>query len=284
MIGKTFFLEEEVRVQLLIFTDLDGSLLNSHDYSFEDARPILEFLRKNLIPVIFCTSKTRTETELLRSILDVNHPFIVENGGGIYFSAAENYEGIRHAVRTGELLLIQLGQPYETIRDFIRKNQKKFTVEGFGDWTIEVIQQRTGLKAEDAAMARQREFTEPFLLRNPRKMRKLEFAAKRANLKIVKGGRFFHLIGEGQDKGKAVEIVKRIYEQTIRKPVYSIGLGDSANDIPMLRSVDIPILIPHADGTFVPFESPNLVKAEFPGSKGWGRSLQKVLDELSRAD
>jgi mannosyl-3-phosphoglycerate phosphatase len=266
---------------MLVFTDLDGSLLNSHDYSFEDAAPALQLLRRNSIPLIFCTSKTRKEVETLRYRMVIDDPFIVENGGGIFFNKKKTSFEIPEAANTGDYLLIQLGQRYETIRDFIKKNKQQFSVEGFGDWTVEVIQQLTGLTHEEAVFAKLREFTEPFILKKIQELAEFEAAATKAGLKIVKGGRFFHLIGEKQDKGKAVEIIKKIYQETRKTPVFSIGLGDSANDIPMLNSVDIPILIPHPDGTLESFEHPKLVKADYSGSKGWDQALRKVLDGLS---
>lgn len=271
-------------MQLIVFTDLDGSLLNSYDYSFDEAKPTLELLRKNAVPLILCTSKTRKEVEQIRCALDIHDPFIVENGGGIYFKATDPFLEIRHAIITGEHFLIQLGQPYGFIRSFIKKNRHQFAMDGFGDWTIDVIQQHTGLNREEASLAQHREFTEPFLLKDIQDLPRLERTAKQSNLKIVKGGRFFHLIGVEQDKGKAVNIVKSMYEQSFQTSVFSIGLGDSANDIPMLASVDIPILIPHPDGTYEPFENPKLVKADYPGSKGWNQSLRKVIDGLSKVN
>ncbi|HON96275.1 MAG TPA: HAD hydrolase family protein [Deltaproteobacteria bacterium] len=71
--------------RLIVFTDLDGTLLNHGDYSWEAARPALEKTRALGIPLVICTSKTRPEVELLRAEIGVAGPFIVENGGGIFF-------------------------------------------------------------------------------------------------------------------------------------------------------------------------------------------------------
>jgi mannosyl-3-phosphoglycerate phosphatase len=54
---------------LLIFTDLDGTLLEQATYSFEAALPALQALRERNIPLIICTSKTRAEIEWFRSKL-----------------------------------------------------------------------------------------------------------------------------------------------------------------------------------------------------------------------
>ena len=47
--------------RLIVFTDLDGTLLDHDDYSFEAARPALAKLETLNIPVILTTSKTATE-------------------------------------------------------------------------------------------------------------------------------------------------------------------------------------------------------------------------------
>ncbi len=45
--------------KLIIFTDLDGTLLDLHTYSFEKSLPGLGLLRQKNVPLVFCSSKTR---------------------------------------------------------------------------------------------------------------------------------------------------------------------------------------------------------------------------------
>ena len=72
-------------MQVIIFTDLDGSLLNHEDYSFAEATPSLDRIKRSGIPLIMTTSKTRREIEPLQREMGIGEPFIVENGGGIFF-------------------------------------------------------------------------------------------------------------------------------------------------------------------------------------------------------
>ena len=74
--------------QLIIFTDMDGSLLDHDTYSHQPADELLAWLRNNQIPVIPCTSKTRAEMLVLREELANTHPFVVENGAAIYMPRA----------------------------------------------------------------------------------------------------------------------------------------------------------------------------------------------------
>ncbi|MFH0811726.1 MAG: HAD hydrolase family protein [Pseudomonadota bacterium] len=75
---------------IIIFTDLDDTLLDTYTHSFERALPALEFLKQKAIPLILCSSKTKREIEFYRKKLGNNHPFISENGGGINYPAASS--------------------------------------------------------------------------------------------------------------------------------------------------------------------------------------------------
>ena len=60
---------------------------------------------------------------------------------------------------------------------------------------------------------------------------------ERRGLRVVKGGRFFHLMGR-VDKGDAVRKVIQIYSGNLGEEMLSLGLGDSENDLEMLNAVD----------------------------------------------
>ncbi|HEY7818443.1 MAG TPA: HAD hydrolase family protein, partial [Vicinamibacteria bacterium] len=69
--------------RLVLFSDLDGSLLDSETYEFEAASDALRELSLRSVPLVLCTSKTKAECAPLRRRLKNRHPFIVENGAGI---------------------------------------------------------------------------------------------------------------------------------------------------------------------------------------------------------
>ena len=66
--------------RLLVFTDVDGTLLDHHDYSWDPARRALERLRDRGYPVVLTTSKTLAELEVLQRELGIEGPVISENG------------------------------------------------------------------------------------------------------------------------------------------------------------------------------------------------------------
>ncbi len=241
----------------VVFTDLDGSLLNHDDYSFDEALPMLSFLKSNDIDLIYTTSKTKKECEILQKKMGINSPFIVENGACVYFEDGS---------------FIKLGKDHEEIISFINRYKDDFGILGFSNMSTKELMAHTGFDEKRASLAKKRDFSEPFLLKDKKKLASLKEVAKKEGFKILEGGRFYHCVGRDQDKGEAVKKVLSRYEG-----YKSIALGDSPNDISMLKVVDIAILIPRHDNTFIDLDLPNLIKAKSPGSRGWNESLKRVL-------
>ncbi|MDZ4201099.1 MAG: HAD-IIB family hydrolase [Gallionella sp.] len=259
----------------IIITDLDGTLLDAARYSFEPALPALNQVRKHDIPLILCSSKTRAEMEVIRSQLDNEHPFITENGGGIfiprgYFSAPFEAEDC------GDYRLITLGTPYAEIRRrfILLRDELQVQARGFGDMTADEVAALTGLGLEDAQRARQREFDEPFVFEGEPD-RNFLHAIEESGLSWTEG-RIFHIMGR-HDKGRAVSLLKALYEKQ-GDAVETIGLGDSLNDLPMLRAVDVPVLVMHDDGSHdARIAIAGMVKTRLPGPAGWNDSVLRLL-------
>lgn len=270
--------------QLLIFTDLDGSLLDPVTYSWDKARDALEQLSRREIPLILVSSKTRAEIEPLRLDLQHRHPFIAENGGAIfipdgYFTSASAEARLRDGFE-----VIELGTPYASLLRALRdiEHAAGTKLRGFHDMTVDEVAARTGLTLDEAELAMRREYDEPFILEGPPSLFPVvQREAAERQLSVTTGGRFHHLIGES-DKGRAcLHLLDRYRRHWHRssQAIRSIGLGDSANDQPMLEVVDVPIAIQHADGSYDPdLRVAKLVKARGVGPVGWNSA---VLDQLS---
>lgn len=267
---------------LLIFTDLDGTLLDHQTYSFEGAGQTLRRLRECSIPLILTSSKTRAEILKLQERLGLNEPFIAENGGGIFFPPGHALSDVAGAIPFNGHRGVVLGKPYAVIRAIFADLKRKFHVRGFGDMTVDEIMQHTGLNREAAALAAQRDFTEPFLFPAEELPEEVEKAAADAGLAVTRGGRFHHLMGAGQDKGRAVAETVRLFQEKTREQIITVGLGDAPNDFSMLQAVAIPVLLPGPDGTFADLDIHRLRRAPFPGSRGWGMIVARILDEVAQ--
>jgi len=263
--------------RLIIVTDLDGTLLHPRTYSYEEALPALDLIRDRGIPLVFCSSKTRPEIEVYRQRLNNGHPFISENGGGIYIP--EGYFPM-HGSRKGGYDVIALGSPYEEIRKRLiaMRDRLGIAVRGFGDMSAEEVASLTGLTIEEARLAKQRDFEEPFVFSNEPDDRFFS-EIEREKLRWTQG-RFFHLMGD-HHKGRTVHILRRLYERR-DGPVMTIGLGDSLNDLPFLFAVDRPVLVKKESGMHdARIDIPGLVRTEGIGPAGWNEAVMSVISELS---
>jgi mannosyl-3-phosphoglycerate phosphatase len=261
---------------MMIITDLDGTLLDSRTYSFEEAAHALELIRREEIPLILCSSKTRAELEVYRERLHNQHPFISENGGGIFIPEDYFPFPVQGETRNG-YRVISLGMPYIWIREqFMRfRDELQMPVKGFGDMTPYEVASLTGLSLDEAVLAKQRDYEEPFVFPGAADERMLR-AIEAAGLRWTQG-RLFHLMGD-HHKGKAVALLRTLFERA-KGPAISAGLGDSLNDLPLLMAVDHPVLIRRADGSHDPrINIPGLYRTQKIGPAGWNEAVHKLLE------
>jgi len=75
---------------------------------------------------------------------------------------------------------------------------------GFGDLALQTLCTSPSFAAQ-AALAKQRDFTEPFFLDDDSKSSIWGRWPRRAGSRSLAAGAFYHLMGAGQDKGLAVK-------------------------------------------------------------------------------
>jgi mannosyl-3-phosphoglycerate phosphatase family protein len=269
--------------QWLVFTDLDGTLLDAHTYSAEPARPALELLAARAIPVVFCSSKTAAEQRSIRVELGLPPaPFIVENGSAIIVHeeaglAVTDWSIVRD--QAGERVRI-LGRPADEVRSGIRRAAKAAGLEttGYSDLSVAQVAGLTGLDPSAAERARRRDYSETLINAfSPAGWAALEAALLQEGLSCRHGGRFRTVTGIGADKGRAARLVAGFYSTAKGMPVVTAGLGDSANDESLLATVDRPYLLARPDGTWAPLQAPGLERVQQAGPHGWHAAILDLL-------
>jgi len=277
-----------VTARIVLFTDLDGTLLDAETYEFDAARPALEELRRRSIPVVACTSKTAAETRLLLGRLEIDAPYIVESGAGVYLPEKE-FAGIGpKGERRDGWRLVKLAADYAEVLEGMGaiRDRLRGGVRGFHDLSPEEIARETGLPVETAALAKRREFDEPFTVeRDDAAVRsELDAVAAARGLRVSRGGRYWHLHGD-TDKGRAVELVASLYRE-LRGAVRTIGAGDSAMDLPLLEAVELPILVAKPGGGYDPVLMERVrtpILSEEPGPAGWSRGVFEALSSVQES-
>ncbi|MGF1460301.1 MAG: HAD-IIB family hydrolase [Leptolyngbyaceae cyanobacterium] len=267
---------------LLLFTDLDGTLLNGKSYAYQAALPVLATLKQRHIPVIPVTSKTRAEVETLIQEIELMDPFVVENGSAIYIPRANCPFALPEGDDIGPYRVVVLGVAYVMARAGLKAIAQELgrPLKGFGDMSADQVQQLTGLSAKDAHQAKMREFSEPFLTPKNTSADRLTTAVESMGFKVVVGDRFSHLIGGNAGKGLAVHRLVELYTPTFTQgdSVITIGLGNSPNDLDMLENVDRPIVLPGAQGPHERLAERGWPIAPQPAPEGWAIAVQTLLD------
>ncbi|WP_447985681.1 HAD-IIB family hydrolase [Nitrospira sp. Nam74] len=269
---------------IMVISDLDGTLLDSSTYSHAAAIPALQGLKKNGACLVLASSKTRSELEPIRSRLGHGGPFIVENGGALFVPTGLFRFSLDGALSQKGYEVIQFGTPYAVLRRVLKDIGRVLGTEikGFGDMPIEEVAELTGLTDHEAALAKQREYDEPFVLANDTLFELVYGEAAKRGLTCTKGGRFYHLLGRS-NKGTACRFLIEYYRRHVEISsvrVRTIGIGDSANDLPLLAAVDQPILVQRPDGSYdSTVQLPHLIYAPGIGPTGWNTAILNVLGD-----
>jgi mannosyl-3-phosphoglycerate phosphatase len=249
---------------LLVFTDLDGTLLTDGRLT-ESARGAIDALRVRSIPVVPLTSKTEGELRVWLGTLDSGGVGAFENGAGLVTPSGR--EILPGAVPVGEL------------RELLDGARRRLglaisTFEELPDATLTAV---TRLEGDELSRARTRAFDLPFLASDADVAALGEALAGMPRVRLVAGGAFWHLLGR-HDKADALRHVMRSPGAGGR----TVGLGDAPGDISFLKAADVPVIVPG------PFGPHPLVREALPrarvapasGGDGWALAIRAILDEI----
>lgn len=257
---------------LIVVTDLDGTLLDHFTYSFDAAKPALKRLRALHVPLILNSSKTVAEMLEIRKELNNHEPFIVENGAGIMFPTDHGLKEYSLGMNRAEILAV--------IHALREKSAYRFS--GFADMSAAQISEHTGLPEQRASLAMQRRFTEPLLWNDSsERLESFRQALQDAGLSLVRGGRFWHVSGVA-DKGRALNELRRYYHDENGTTPKVIALGDSENDVPMLQAADFAVLVRSPVKELPALQHEHLTITEACGPEGWNQALDHLLESLEK--
>lgn len=271
----------------VVVTDLDGSLLDHDDYSYEPAKPVLQVLEEMRIPVVLASSKTRAEMLELRLELGNEHPFIVENGAAIcipqgYFEKRPAGTELREGYWVRELAPARTHwtEALDTLRETLPACFVDFATAG-----TQGIVEMTGLSTEKAALANRREYSEPVRWDGTDEELKIFLAdLSAAGARVLKGGRFYSVAGDC-DKGQALVWLREQYALAAKaSAVYDLAVGDGENDTPMLEVARHALQIP-ARGRDLPRlkRVDGVITGEGYGPEAWAVGVREWLRELYQA-
>jgi len=261
------------KFSLIIFTDLDGSLLNRDNFKFDKIKDYIKSLINEGIIIIPNTSKTEKEIEEFIKELGSNLPYISENGSSIHRLNLINTNFPNKIVLSRdkqELIEIFNSKVPESL-----KAKCKFISKMNSKQQNKIL----GLQDDQLKNALNRKYTIPFLFEGDKKEKNRLFnILKSSSLTMQEGGRVLNL-GDNTDKVKSMNQVLKIYKK-IESKIKVIAVGDNFNDLDMLRNCDVPCLVFNDQFKQDQINIDNLIISNKPSPEGWADVIKTALVKL----
>lgn len=265
----------------LVFTDLDGTLMDHYSYKTEDAEDTIVALKFHGIAIIPNTSKTLAEILLIRQQLHLTSPFIIENGAAVYIPVNYFKKQPAGTQLQGDFWVKPFCQDKAHWLSLLTEHAAQFSAgfEGFSQLTETQLAELTGLSIEQATMAKQRQYGEPLnWLGSKQVLAEFIIHMQKLGANILQGGRFVHVSGHA-DKGQAQRwLAKQYHENNPAEEIQTIALGDSDNDSAMLETATIAVQIRSPVHDFPQLKRQHDVyQSQQYGPAGWAECLQKIV-------
>jgi mannosyl-3-phosphoglycerate phosphatase len=266
--------------RFIVFSDLDGSLLDHETYDYAPAQEALDRLRLQDIPLVLATSKTLEEVLDLMGELDLAQPFIIENGGALVIPADYFVPGEDGQDAYDE---IPLSAGVDELNAWLSAVQEEqgYSYRTMLDMSVLEVMDYTGLESGEAERAMMRRYTIPMVWQDSEERLK-DFGGRVRNCgwSLLRGGRFVHLQGR-TDKARAMQECVCCFAGQGQEEITTIALGDSENDRGMLEVADYAIVIRRSGGGYLQLTRDKEVYIPSqPGPSGWNEGLLHVLDKI----
>ena len=260
--------------KILIFTDLDGSLLDKETFKFDVIKDYFKELVRNGIIIIPNSSKTEAELLDFNEQNNLDLSFITENGSSIH-----GLNKIHHNLPDKIIIsrtINEIRNVYEENISLDFKNKTTHILE----LEIEVQQKILGLPLDKIKLAIKRDHSLPIKF-NGTEIEKKEFTKilKNSGLTIQTGGRIMNIC-DNVNKSKAMSKTIELINKEIDNEIITIGVGDNQNDIDMLKQSDYACLVKNDkfDSSLVNID--NLIKSTEPSPRGWADVIKTAIQKI----
>jgi mannosyl-3-phosphoglycerate phosphatase len=256
---------------ILLFTDLDGTLLNKKTFEFKAALNLIKNCISKGINIIPNSSKTDLELDEICENLEIPKVYISENGSFIY---GLNY--LSKKLNEKVYLSRDKAVIFKNFSDNINvKLQKKCLI--LENETLKNQIEVLGLPQNKISKAMNRKFSMPFFfLGNKDEEIELKKNVKKNGLNIQFGGRVLSL-GDKVSKGDAMMRFISLLSNETKKNYVSICVGDNENDFDMLDKCDYPCLVKNGPLKNINFKN-QCVFSKKEAPDGWVEVVNKTLN------
>lgn len=264
----------------VIYTDLDGTLLDHDTYSADEAREVLGQLSAVNIPVVPATSKTYAEVAEFRTQMGLNNAFIVENGAAIYVPMSLNIRCPMGSKIFEDFWVREFGVRRQALCDVIEAldMSSAFDFKSLNEMRPSEVADITGLDIESAKRAQLRLYSETIDWRDSvEALEKFTKVLTDIGFAVSHGGRFVHLMGPN-NKGIAVRWFHNLLKRAWTPDLVSIAAGDAPNDREMLEGADYALIMRNERGTPLSLDrSGATYVSDGSGPSAWAAGIREIF-------
>ena len=272
---------KQIKKKVIIFTDLDETLLKENKYNHNILNNFIKTLLKKEYEIIPVTSKTYLEVINLLKQIKYKLPFSVENGAANYIpiNTSKNY------------LYKKIVNPWAIKKNVIKKILNKSIFKAYlhnlkyiEDLSIVEQKEITKLNSKQLEGFNSREYTIPVLISGDKYFKKkFEETLFKYNLKIVFGGKLNNISGL-HSKLNSLSFFSYKYKQKLRNTkIIIISLGDNQNDIEILNNSNYSGIIKNNTyKTLNLYKKKNIFRSFTEAPFGWVEVLKKIIIKMER--
>jgi mannosyl-3-phosphoglycerate phosphatase len=273
---------------LLIFTDLDGTLLDLDSADWQPAEAALRLAQSRGVSIIPSCSKTFEECVQLQQQMNLHSPIIFENGAGVALPKTQFRRPSAPGVEEQDgFWICHVAQPYAHVRAILQslRQTKHYQFRGFGDMSELQIADYTNRALPMAQLAKKRRHSEVlYWLDDAKSFDAFAKDVEKQGLKLSRGSHAIQ-VGSPCDKGQAMRWLVKLYQKLLGTKPLVVAIGDTGNDLSMLQSADVAVVVrsPYAIPLNYRPASPaqRSTITDEPGPAGWNRAVKQLLEGRS---
>ncbi|MEP7306129.1 MAG: hypothetical protein ABJA98_11485 [Acidobacteriota bacterium] len=228
---------------ILVLCDLDDTVFDPRTFRL-NGTTAFDRIERERLPLVFCSSKTRAELELIQQELGINQPFISENGAAVFIPRGYFGFGAADVIDIAGYEVVEFGKPHTEVVASLHRAAGRLDIEviGFSDMSVEDVAIECDVSLLQARLAKLREYNELFRVvdAKPGALPRLFKALRAAGLDCTSRGAYHHVGAVHRDLG--IQWLRRLYRRAFGE-VVTVAFGDHRGAAPLLRHADIPLVV-----------------------------------------
>lgn len=269
----------------MLFTALENCLLDPRTDSCSAAEEVIAELEMRGIPWVIFSGRTRAQIDPIRRTMGHRHPFVTENGGGLFLPQDYFNTAVEGATRAGGYQMVPMGAPYTDSCAALDKTASDAGIEvaSLAQMKLQETAQNLGISMDEAHRARQRDFEELFFIAGAAEKETADFvdSARERGFSAQAGEPLWRFSSVPDASRAARQLVKLYRTAAPRERFQIVGIGASDSDLGMLAAANKQYMLESPGKNRQQKQEQKNAEIERAGAAGaanWAKLVLRVLE------